>query len=346
MSTWVLRFERAGISVRVPSRLALVCAGLAVLCFAAVAAGVAYGELALPLSDVLVALVGAGDGGDRFIVLELRLPRAVVGALAGLALALSGVVFQTFGRNPLASPDIIGITSGAALFGVAAFVLGGSPALAPLAAFAGALTVAALMYALAWRDGLSPLRLILVGVGLAALAQAGIAYVLIQGRVEDVQQAYVWFVGSLNLRTWSDVWPLLTGLVVLVPVVAVTARSLDALALGDESARALGVRVERARLGLVVTGAALAAVGVAAAGPVGFVAFIAPLIARRLTGVAGAAMMPAAALCGAALVPAADVVGRIAFAPTELPVGIVTSVLGAPVFLYLLRRANRTRSAV
>ncbi len=345
MSAWIVRSRRAGVSARVDTRLAWACLGLGLVGFAAVAADVAYGELGLPLSQVVATLLGGGDAGTSFIVLELRLPRAAVAALAGAALALSGVIFQTFGRNALASPDIIGVTSGAGLFGVTAFVLGGSPSLAPVAAFTGALTVTALMYALAWRGGLSPFRLVLVGVGLAALAQAGIAYVLIQGRVEDVQQAYVWLVGSVNLRNWNDFWPLALAFAALLPAVAVSARSLDALALGDEVAGALGVRVQRARLGLVLVGAALAAIGVAGAGPIGFVAFVAPLIARRITGVHGAAVMPAAALCGAALVPAADVLGRVVLSDTDLPVGIVTALLGAPVFLYLLHRSARRQVA-
>jgi iron complex transport system permease protein len=345
MSSVAIRSRRLGVSARIDARLAAVTGALAVACLAAVAVNVSYGEFGLPVTDVVATLFGFGDEATRVIVLDLRLPRALVALFAGAALAMSGVIFQTFGRNALASPDIIGVTTGAAFAGVSAFVLGASPELAPLAAFGGALTATALMYGLAWRDGLSPFRLVLVGVGISALALAGISFVLIQGRVEQIQEAYTWLVGSVNLRAWSDFWPLAAGLAVLVPLTAVLTRSLDALALGDETARSLGVHVERTRLALVAVGAGLAAVGVAAAGPVAFVAFVAPLIARRLTGVHGAAVMPAAALCGAAMMPAADVLGRIVFAPAEMPVGIVTSLLGAPVFLFLLYRANRAKGA-
>lgn len=345
MSSVAVRSRRLRVSARVNTRLAAVTGVLLLICLAAVAANVSYGEFGLPLTDVVATLLGFGDQATRVIVLDLRLPRALVALLAGAALAISGVIFQTFGRNALASPDIVGVTTGAAFAGVSAFVLGASPELAPLAAFGGALTATTLMYVLAWRKGLSPFRLVLVGVGISALCLAGISFVLIQGRVEQIQEAYTWLVGSVNLRSWSDFWPLLAGVTVLVPAAAALARSLDALALGDEMARSLGVHVERTRLALVLVGAALAAVGVAAAGPVAFVAFVAPLIARRLTGVHGAAVMPAAALCGAALMPAADVLGRVVFAPTEMPVGIVTSLLGAPVFLYLLYRTNRARGA-
>jgi iron complex transport system permease protein len=170
-----------------------------------------------------------------------------------------------------------------------------------------------------------------------------VTYVLIEGRIEDVQQATVWLFGSLNSRAYSDVWPLVAGLALLAPAVAVLARSLDALALGEDQARALGVRVERARVGLVVAGAGLAAVAVAATGPLGFVAFIAPHIARVLTRATGAAVLPAAALCGGLLVLASDLAGRLILSPDEIPTGIVTSVLGAPFFLWLLYRANRTQ---
>jgi iron complex transport system permease protein len=339
----VLRPRGTNLSLRADVRLLAVCAALAALGTLAFALELAWGEFPLPLGDVLATLAGDGHQADRFIVIDVRLPRALVAALAGAALSVSGAIFQILVRNPLASPDIIGITGGASLAAVTVFVLGASAALVPLAAFGGALVASALLYALAWRGGLSPYRLVLVGIGVEALGTAGIFYVLIRGRIEDVHQAAVWLVGSLNSRAFTDVWPLVAGLAVLAPVVALLARSLDALALGEDQARALGVRVERARLGLVVAAAGLAAIAVAAAGPMVFVAFIAPHIARVLTRASGAAVLPAAALCGALLVLASDLVGRLLLSPTEIPVGIVTSVLGAPFFLWLLYRASRTR---
>jgi len=170
---------------------------------------------------------------------------------------------------------------------------------------------------------------------------AGTQYLLVIGDLIDVQRAAVWLVGSLNGVTWAEFWPLLVGLVLLFPATAALARALDALSLSEESATALGVRVQRSRLGLVVVGAALAAFAVAAAGPIGFVAFIAPHLARRLTGLTGAAVLPATALVGGVLVMVCDLVARLVLAPVELPVGVVTAVVGAPFFLYLLYRANR-----
>jgi iron complex transport system permease protein len=339
----VLRPRGTNLSLRLDARVLVVCAGLSAAAVLAFALELAWGEFPLPLGDVLGALAGEGRQADRFIVVDVRLPRALVAALVGAALAVSGAVFQILVRNPLASPDIIGITGGASVAGVTVFVLGASAALIPVAAFGGAVAAAALLYVLAWRGGLSPYRLVLVGIGIEALGTAGTTYALIRGRIEDVHQAAVWLLGSLNSRAFSDLWPLLAGLAILAPAVALLARSLDALSLGEDQARALGVRVEPARLGLVVAAAGLAAVAVAAAGPIVFVAFLAPHIARALTRANGAAVLPAAALCGAVLVLASDLVGRLLLSPTEIPVGIVTSVLGAPFFLWLLFRANRTQ---
>ncbi len=290
---------------------------------------------------MLAALVGAGRPAPSFIVLELRVPRGISSPYSPAPRSRSPA-HPPDARQPARAPDIIGITTGASFAGVSVFILGAGSVVLPFAAFAGALVAArAGVYALAWRRGLSPYRFVLVGIGIQMIGVAGIYYMLVQGQIEFVVDAYVWLVGSLNGRTFADVWPLLGGIAALVPVLVALAPSLDALALGEETARGLGVRVERARLGLVVLAAALAALAVAAAGPIGFVAFVAPHIARRLTDAPGAAVLPAAAICGATLVLAADLIGRIVIAPDELPVGIVTSMLGAPFFLYLLYRSNR-----
>jgi len=341
----VVRSPRAKLSLCLDLRAVGVGAALAVLAFVAFVLDMSYGDSAITPPEVAATLVGAGPPGADFVVFDLRLPRALVAGLAGASLALAGAIFQTMLRNPLASPDIIGITGGASLAGVIVFLGGASVALVPVAAFAGALVAALAIYLLAWRGGLSPHRLVLIGIGVSALTIAGTSYMLIRGRIEQVHQATVWLVGSVNNRIWEDVWPLAIGLAVLVPVVFCLSRSLDALALGDDLARALGARVERARLGLVVAGAALVAIAVAAAGPIGFVALIAPNIAARLTRSSAVATLPVAALCGATLVLAADFVARAALAPSELPVGIVTAILGAPFFLYLLARGNRVRTA-
>jgi iron complex transport system permease protein len=340
---------RAGTaSLRVDARSLAVFAALLVAALLALVASVAMGEFDLAPGDVAASLVGAGDRATDFIVVELRLPRALTGLLAGAALGLAGAIFQGVTRNPLVAPDVIGISGGASLAAVAVIVLGSSSGAAavPLAALGGALITGAGLYALAWRRGVAGQRLVLVGIGVAAFAQAGVSYVLTEGRIFEVVQAYVWYVGSLNGRGWEHVWPLAATMVLLTPLVLGLARRLDALGLGDEMATALGVAVERSRVGLLTAAVVLTAVAVAAAGPVGFVAFVAPHLARRLARSASSqGLLPIAAGCGAVLVLVADLAGRLLFAPTEIPVGIVTSIVAAPYFLALLRRAGRMGTA-
>lgn len=327
-------------SRRLDVRLLVVCAAAVVVGIVATALSVSLGEFPIPLGDVAATLVGAGTRTDEFIIVGLRLPRALVGLGCGMALGVSGLIFQTLVRNPLAAPDVIGVTGGASLTGVAILILGAPAAVLPVGAFVGAVATASLIYALAWRGGLSPYRLVLIGIALAAATTAGTQYLLVVGELIDVQRAAVWLIGSLNGVTWDEFWPLVAGLAVLFPAAAALTRALDALSLGEESSVALGVDVARSRLALVVVAAALAAFAVAAAGPIGFVAFIAPHIARRLSGLTGAAVLPAAALVGGVLVMVCDLVARLVLAPIELPVGTVTAVVGAPFFLYLLYRAN------
>ena len=199
-----------------------------------------------------------------------------------------------------------------------------------------------LLYALAWRGGVQGYRLVLVGIGVAAALEAGVSYLLTRGQIYEVQEAYIWIVGSLNGRGWNHVWPLVIALAALLPLALVLSRSLEALQLGDDIAKALGVGVERSRLGLLLVALGLTAIAVASAGPIAFVAFVAPHIARRISGtVSPPAILPVAAAAGALLLLCADLAGRLLFAPTEIPVGIVTAIIAAPYFLYLLRRANR-----
>lgn len=299
------------------------------------------GDFPVPLADVVAALAGGGDETSAFIIRTLRLPRGVAAVLVGGAFGLSGAVFQRLAHNPLASPDIIGINAGAAVGAVLVIVVahGGSGPIAG-GALAGALLTAAATYGLAYRRGVTGYRLILVGIGLTSILGSLTAYLLTRARIADARRATVWLTGSLNGRDWDHVRPVALALLVLVPLTAGMARSLRLLELGDEVARGLGARVERARGVLLLAATALAALATAAAGPVGFVALVAPQIARRSVGARSLGLLPAAA-CGALLMVASDLVGRRLFAPTELPVGVVTAVVGAPYLLFLLARANR-----
>ena len=330
--------RRGPVSFRAGRRTLAVTAALSAVAAAALLAGIAVGEYPVPPLDVLASLAGAGDPAVDFIVLDLRLPRVLTALLAGAVLAMAGATFQQVARNPLVSPDIVGVSGGASLAAVAVIVFGwGAPV--PLAALAGALVSGVALYTLAWRNGVQGQRFVLVGIGTAALAQAGVGYVLTEGRIFEAAQAYVWLVGSVNGRGWEQVWPLAATLALLAPALGALARRADALELGDDLARSLGVSVERSRLGLLAAAVALTGVAVAAAGPVGFVAFVAPHLARRLGRPASLqGLLPLAAACGAALVVGCDLAGRVLFAPDEIPVGLITSIVAAPYFLWLLRR--------
>lgn len=314
---------------------------LAALTLACTVVTLTLGSFDVSLPDVVRILGGAEIQGASFVVWDLRLPRALTAIGAGAAFGLSGAIFQTLVRNPLASPDIIGITAGASAAAVIAITqFGLNPGLAAPVAFAGALGAAALIYLLAWRGAVSGYRLVLVGIGVGAVLNAVTSYALTRAEVTDVSEALVWITGSLNSATWSGLPGLWGPLLVLVPALVVLARPLGGLQLGDDAAAGIGVRVEPAKIGLIVVAVGLAAVATAAAGPVAFVAFVSGPIARRLTGGHGLALVPSA-LVGACVVLVADYAGAYAFGDTRLPAGVVTGILGAPVLLWLLARANR-----
>jgi iron complex transport system permease protein len=323
---------------------------LAVVVLLLLALNVGRGDFPISVPDVLRALVGGGTPADRFIVLQLRLPRSLTGVLVGLAFGISGAILQSLARNPLASPDILGITYGAAAAAVATVVLGAGAvggllgALGtPLAALLGGLLSAAVVYALAWRQGFNGYRLVLIGVAMAAVLSSLTSYLLVVGDLNEAARAAIWLVGSLNGRDWEHVVPV--GLVVAVAAALclLGSASLRALRLGEDSARSLGVRLQAAQSAQLALAVALASVAVAAAGPVPFVALIAPQIAMRLVRSAGPPLL-AGGLVGAALVLAADVVSR-SLLPAELPVGVVTAAVGAPYLIYLLARGTRRTAA-
>ncbi|HKE74242.1 MAG TPA: iron chelate uptake ABC transporter family permease subunit [Acidimicrobiales bacterium] len=340
-----VRVPGLGWSARLDLRAAAVTAAALVLALAVFVWSLAVGDFPLSVGDVVAALLGGGDRAGRMIVTTLRLPRGLAALLVGAAFGLSGAILQRLARNPLASPDVIGVNAGAALAAVFAIVLLGAGGTdVTLAALAGGGAAALAVAGLSWRGGITGYRLVLVGVGVTAVLTAGTSYLLTRARVYEAQRAMIWLTGSLNGRTWDQVRPVALALAVLVPAALVLARSLRTLELGDDAARGLGVAVDRARGGLFAVAVTLAAVATASAGPIAFVALVAPQIARRLVRARTVALLPSAAV-GALLLAAADLVGRRIVAPTELPVGIVTAVLGAPYLLYLLARANRIGAA-
>lgn len=337
----VLRLARPPVSVPVDLRLVGVCLALVVVIAGAGAVSMSVGDFPIPVADVVPAVFGYGDADAFFIVNTLRLPRLLTGLLVGAAFGVSGAVFQSLARNPLASPDIIGVNAGAAAAAVLVIVVArGTSTEISAGALVGALATAVAIYVLAYRQGVTGYRLVLVGIGVTAMLSSVTSYLLTRAEIFQAQQATVWLTGSLNGRGWDHVRPVFVVLVVLLPLTLALGRQLRALQLGDDAARGLGTRVETARCGLIVSGVGLAAVATASAGPVAFVALVSPQIARRLVG-GGTAALGSAALVGAALMVLSDLVARRLFAPTELPVGVITAVVGAPYLLWLLARANR-----
>lgn len=339
MKPWVVIRPRRTISFRLDRRVPLILSILALLTFAAMLINVGYGEYTIPPLDVLKTLGGIEtDQGYSLVINTLRLPRVLVALLVGMGLATSGAILQGLTRNPLADPGIIGVTAGASLAAVTLIVL--FPAIAlftlPFAAFGGALVVTVLIYWLAWNQGSSPMRLILVGIGITSIATALTSVLVTFGEINSVSQALIWLTGSVYGRSWHHVWSLLPWLAVFIPLAFLLCRDLNALNLGDDVAQGLGSHVEQKRSLLLLISIALAAASVATAGSIGFVGLIAPHLARQLVGPAHEGLLPTAALTGGMIVVSADLLAKMLFAPIELPCGIVTAIIGAPYFLYLL----------
>lgn len=275
---------------------------------------------------------------ERQILENIRLPRTIVAVLVGINLSLSGAILQAVMKNPLADPHIIGISSGAGLFGIAAMlVFNDTGALVTPAAFFGALLAAALIYLLAWKDGIRPIRVILAGVAVSAFLGAGISALLIFYS-EKVHGALLFMVGGLSARSWQHVELLYPYTIFGAALAFLAARHLNILQLGDEVAKGLGLRVNLTRTILIAVAALLAASAVCVVGLLGFVGLIIPHTARLLVSSDYRFLLPSAALLGAAVVTFSDTLARILFAPAELPVGILMAILGAPFFLYLLRK--------
>ncbi|SDT09912.1 iron complex transport system permease protein [Pseudomonas asplenii] len=297
------------------------------------------GKINLSPLTVLRVLAGAADPGLTFIVEQLRLPRLVLAALVGAALAVSGLILQSIIRNPLASPDLLGITSGASAAAVgylSFFSLALGSQFLPLVAMTGAGLAALAIYLLAWKQGTSPLRLVLIGVGVSALLAAVTTFVLVFSPLTTTLSAYVWLTGSVYGASWPEPRALAGWLLAIMPLLAWLARQVRVQQLDDDLAQGIGARVQWLRAGLLLVSVALAGAAVAWGGAIAFVGLIAPHIAKRLVppGFAGQALM--SALVGANLVMLADLVGRTLFLPLDLPAGIFVAVLGTPFFLYLL----------
>ncbi|PSB11080.1 iron ABC transporter permease [Pleurocapsa sp. CCALA 161] len=321
---------------RVPGILLI----LTLVTMVAMIISVGYGEYPISPIDVVKTLLGlpTANGDYAFIINTLRLPRTIAAFLVGAGLAIAGTITQGITRNPLAAPEIIGVNAGATLAAVTLLVLlpNVPVSLLPFAAFVGALTVAILIYLLAWQGGSSPIRLILVGIGFDLIVGALTDIMITFGDIDTVSQALVWLAGSVYGRTWSQVMALIPWIIIFGAIALLLTKELNTLNLGDEVARGLGSQVEWQRGLLLLTSVALAGASIATAGAVSFVGLMAPHLGRQLVGASHEGLLPVSAMMGGMLVVIADLLGRVLFAPLELPCGIITAAIGAPYFVYLL----------
>lgn len=300
----------------------------------------AVGGVRIPIREVLLSLIGQNGEGSDLIVMQFRLPRIVAALLVGAALAVSGTLLQGVVRNPLASPDLVGVSGGASVAVVAFMTLfkGYSVHWIPVIAVAGAFIAAGLNYVLAWSRGVSPMRLILIGIGISTAMGALTTFLLISGPAYLAAQVLNWMTGSIYGTNWTYVEALWPWVAVFIPLSWLYAKELDVQSLGDAAAVGLGSRLQASRLMLLFYSVALAGAAVGVAGTISFIGLLAPHMARKLAGRSYRVVIPVSALLGAILLLLADLAGRTLFQPLDIPAGVFTAGIGAPFFLFLLFR--------
>ncbi|MFD1336619.1 FecCD family ABC transporter permease [Oceanobacillus iheyensis] len=321
-------------------RFILVTSLLAITAFVLSCTMLMLGNTIYPVSDVISVLLGEEVQGASFAVGTIRLPRMIAGVFAGFAFGVAGYVFQTMLRNPLANPNVIGITAGssaAAVFCI--IVLQASNTVVSIASIIGGLATVIVIFLLARSTSFSIGRLILVGIGIQAMLNALISYLLMIGQENDIPTAMRWLNGSLNGAKMEDVYPLIIAVFIFAPIIIALGKRLDMLELGEQTAISLGVNTDKTRVILIISSVLILALATATTGPIAFIAFLSGPIAKRLVGVGFSSIIPAG-LVGIILVLAADLVGQFAFV-ARYPVGVITGIIGAPYLIYLLIRMNR-----
>ncbi|MBO1512641.1 FecCD family ABC transporter permease [Metabacillus bambusae] len=306
------------------------------------------GQIKIPFNVVMTTLLGNGTPQNELTIFQFRLPRIVLAILVGMGIAVSGAILQGISQNPLADPGILGINSGAGFAvvlymfffqGTGFFTGWASVFIMPFTALLGAFLAAFLIYALSWKNGqVTPVRLLLVGIGINAAFGAGMIIFQMKMEPNNFMKAIIWLSGTIWGTNWTFVWTLLPWLIILIPITIFKSKVLDVMRLSDSIAIGVGVRVEQERRLLLFISVALAGACVSVGGGITFLGLIAPHIARRLVGATHAKVLPLTAALGGLLLLSADTLGRVIMAPMELPVGIVVSILGAPYFIYLLIR--------
>jgi iron complex transport system permease protein len=324
-------------------RHGIVLAALTVAALAAALVSLSLGSVRVPFSQVLMSLSGNGDEEFGMIVMRFRLPRVIAAILVGAALAVAGALLQGVIRNPLASPDVLGVTGGASVSVVAFMTLATGVGIhwIPFIAVAGAMVTAALNYALAWRKGVSPFRLVMIGISISTVAGALTTLLLISGPAYLASQVLNWTTGSIYGTNWSYIRMLWPWAALFLPLSLLCARELNVQSLGEETALGLGSRLQRSRLFALIISVALAGAAVGVAGALSFIGLIAPHMARGLVGHSYRILLPASAAAGAIVLLLADLAGRMLFQPLDIPAGVFTAGVGAPFFMYLLFRRKR-----
>ncbi len=310
----------------------------ALFTFSAMIFSLIFGSADISFETVVSTLMGNVESTDSMVIWNIRFPRNIVGALVGANLAVSGAILQSVMKNSLADPGIVGVSSGAGISGIIMLIFfpEESLLLTPVA-FIGAMFSAVAVYALAWKNGIRPNRIILAGVAVNAFLGSGISALLIFYS-DKVQGALLWMIGGLSARSWPQVEALFPYTVLGLLLALAGSKALTILSLGDETARGLGVPVEKVRFSMTAVAALLAAGSVSIAGLIGFVGLVIPHIVSLMIGTDYKYVIPGSAVLGAGILVFCDTVGRIIFAPVEIPAGIIMASLGAPFFLYLLRR--------
>ena len=344
MRTWTFRLFHGKVSFQISVKWLLWLLSLCLAVLLLFVLSLSSGSKWIPMSDVFLQLIGRIDN-HAFIVETLRLPRILVAILVGSSLGVAGLILQSIVRNPLASPDIIGITSGASL-GAVTFITFGTGVISmqflPLAAIAGGLCAALLIYSISWNKGVTPVRLVLIGIGVSAILKAGITFMLVFSNSVVTTKAYIWLTGSLYAANWNDVSSMVLWLLIPLPILLMWGRSMNAAELGDDPAVSAGVSLQLQRLVFLLCSVILAGTAAAYAGGIEFVGLMAPHIAKRLTVRSFVGLIPITALIGALLVLVADLIARTLFLPLDIPAGVFTAAIGAPFFIYLLFH-NRNR---
>ncbi|RRJ66180.1 iron ABC transporter permease [Paenibacillus oralis] len=341
----VWRSKSGRVSLLLSRKTLLIWAGLTLLLLAAFVAGLTLGSKWISPAELLGLMRGKGSADSALTVCALRLPRLLLAVLVGAALASAGCILQGMIRNPLASPDMIGITGGAS-FAAVAFLTYFAGAVSikwlPVAAMLGAGGISLLIYLLAWSKGVTATRLVLIGIGISAATGSFTTLMLVLSPIHAAGQAYIWMTGSIYGASWNDVLTILPWFAVFFPLALICSRHVTVQELGDDVAQGLGASVQRQRLVLLFICVALSGAAVAVAGAIGFIGLMAPHIAKKLVGPSLGGLLPVAAVIGALLLVVADSLARTVFLPLDIPAGVFTAGVGGPFFIYLLYR-NRNR---